>query len=42
MLFKKEYSCLDQISMLSGEGNKLRESISKTQGMIEALEWAFT
>jgi len=30
---------LDQISMLSGEGNKLREEVNQIKGEIKALEW---
>jgi len=30
---------LDQISMLSGEGNKLREEINQLMGKIKALKW---
>ena len=34
-----EHSNLDQISMLSSEGNKLRERINKLKGMKTALGW---
>lgn len=30
---------LNQIDMLSGEGNMIRQEINQTKGMIKALEW---
>jgi hypothetical protein len=36
---KRQHANLHQIDMLSSEGNKLRELISETKGMIRALEW---
>ena len=35
----EKHSKLNQIDMLSGEGNTLRESINKTKGFINALKW---
>lgn len=36
---KREHNSLDQISMLSGEGNKLREEINQSKGIVRALNW---
>ncbi len=34
-----EHSKLHQIDMLSSTGNRIREEISVTKGLIKALEW---
>ena len=39
IILKRQHSGLDQISMLSGEGSKLREKINKTKGIVIGLEW---
>lgn len=39
---EKEYSKLDQIGMLSGEGNNLQEQINKAKGQIRAFNWVRT
>lgn len=35
---KEKHNSLNQIDILSGEGNNLREKINKTEGKIEAYE----
>lgn len=37
---EREYSALNQIDMLSAEGNALRESMNQLKGQIKALNWA--
>jgi len=36
---KREHDALNQIDMLSGEGNALRESMNQLKGQITALNW---
>ena len=36
---KDKYSRMHQIDMQSGDGNKMREAMNKTQGKIDSLKW---
>ena len=36
---KDKYSRMHQIDILSGDGNKMREAMNKTQGKIDVLKW---
>jgi uncharacterized protein YoxC len=37
--YERQYGELNQIDMLSGEGNDLLEKINKLKGEINGLEW---
>jgi hypothetical protein len=39
IICKRQHNNLNQIDMLSADGNRLREKINMTKGMILALEW---
>jgi hypothetical protein len=37
--YQKQYSGLNQIDLLSGEGNELKEEINKIKGALFAFKW---